>query len=100
MRALRLQDSADGIDAVFDEIIQTAMLCRFKDCQHKSEPGCAVQAAIASEELDSERLTRWRKLQREDLHNSQSIAEARKHDKQFGKMVNKTVKNKQRHKGY
>lgn len=43
-------------------------------------------------ELDAERLGRWRKLQREDLRNTQSVADARKRDKQFGKMVNKTMK--------
>jgi len=99
MRALRLHDSAEGIDAVFDEIIQAASRCRFVDCQHESEPGCAVQAAIANSELDADRLDRWRKLQREDLRNSQSIAEARKREKQFGKMVSEAVKGKQQIKG-
>lgn len=98
MRALRLHDSAEGIDAVFDEITQSALRCRFADCQHESEPGCAVQAAIASGELNAERLARWRKLQREDLRNTQSIADARKRDKQFDKMVNKTMKAKRRQK--
>ena len=100
MRALRLHDSADGIDAVFDEIIQTSAKCHFTDCSHESEPGCAVQEAILQGELDVERLNRWRKLQREDLHNTQSIAEARKRDKQTGKMISKVVKDKQREKGY
>jgi len=98
MRALRLHDSSEGIDAVFDEILQTAARCRFSDCSHETEPGCAVQQAISEGALDVERLDRWRKLQREDQHNTQSIAQARKRDKQFGKMVNKAVKAKQRDK--
>lgn len=99
MRALRLVDTADGIDAVFEEITHSASLCRFVDCQHNDEPGCAVQAAIAAGELDADRLRRWRKLQREDLHNSQSVAEARQRDKQFGKMVQRVTKEKKRRKG-
>lgn len=99
MRALRLQDAAEGIDAVFDEISRRANDCRFTNCQHESEPGCAVQAAISSGELDAERLLRWRKLQREDIHNSQTLAEARQRDKQFGKMVNRVVSEKKRRKG-
>ena len=100
MRALRLTDSAEGIDAVFEEITQRASHCRFVDCQHGQEPGCAVQAAIESGELDAERLRRWRKLQLEDLHNSQTVAEARQRDKQFGKMVNRVVGEKKRRKGH
>ena len=100
MRALRLTDSAEGIDAVFEEITQRASHCRFADCQHGQEPGCAVQAAIESGELDAERLRRWRKLQLEDLHNSQTVAEARQRDKQFGKMVNRVVGEKKRRKGH
>lgn len=99
MRALRLHDNADGIDAVFDEIIEAAARCRFTDCRHEKEPGCAVQSAILEGSLDVGRLERWRKLQREDIYNSQSIAEARKKDKQFGKLVNKVVRDKQRNKG-
>ena len=100
MRALRLHDNADGITAVFDEIIQVASHCRYMDCQHESEPGCAVQGAITKGELDPERLKRWRKLQREDLYNSQSVAESREREKQFSKSVNKVVKGKQARKGY
>lgn len=100
MRALRLYDNAEGIDAVFDEITEAASRCRFTDCQHENEPGCAVQAAISNGDLDIKRLERWRKLQREDLYNSQSIAEARKRDKQFGKMVSKVVADKQRYRGH
>ena len=62
--------------------------------------GYAVQAAISKGVLDVGRLDRWRKLQREDLYNTQSIAEARKRDKQFGKMISTVVKDNQRHKGH
>ncbi len=98
MRALRLHDSSQGIDAVFDEITQRAKNCRFADCDHQSEPGCAVQDAIVKGELDAERLARWRKLQREDLHNTQTLAESRQREKQFVKKVNQAMSAKQQRK--
>ena len=52
MRALRLADAAEGIEAVFDDIAALARACRFGDCAHEDEPGCAVQAAIAAGRLD------------------------------------------------
>lgn len=67
MRTLRVSDAAHGIDTLFAEITELAPLCRFRDCTHDHEPGCAVQAAIANGVLDPERLTRWRKLRGENL---------------------------------
>lgn len=95
MRALRLHDSTDGITAVFDEITQAATHCRYTDCQHVTEPGCAVQQAIEHGVLDVGRLKRWRKLQKEDRYNTQSVADARKREKQFSKLANRVAKGKQ-----
>jgi ribosome biogenesis GTPase len=62
MRTLHVSDAADGIDTLFAEITELAPLCRFRDCTHAHEPGCAVQAAVADGRLDTERVARWRKL--------------------------------------
>ncbi|MBL4806741.1 MAG: ribosome small subunit-dependent GTPase A [Rhodobacteraceae bacterium] len=86
MRALRLYDVADGVDAVFDDIIALGKQCKFNDCAHASEPDCAVQTAIASGELDANRLNRWQKLQREDLKNSESTHETKE---RFRKLTKK-----------
>lgn len=94
MRALRLHDASEGITAVFEEIIEAAAHCRYSDCQHETEPGCAVQDAISNGELDSDRLKRWRKLQRENTHNTESVAQSRKREKQFSKHVKRVVKGK------
>jgi len=64
MRELQLCDDA-GLENVFEEICSLANQCRFGDCQHASEPGCAVQAALASGELAAERFEHFQKLQRE-----------------------------------
>ncbi|MBI1217576.1 MAG: ribosome small subunit-dependent GTPase A [Rhodobacteraceae bacterium] len=70
MRTLHVSDVAFGIEALFAEITELAPLCRFRDCTHAHEPGCAVQAAVASGALDPERLARWRKLHDENRSNT------------------------------
>lgn len=65
MRELQLWSGDEGLADTFADIEQVAQRCRFRDCQHEAEPGCAVQAAIAIGELRSERLQHYQKLQRE-----------------------------------
>src|SRR5262249_5690738 len=59
-------ESSAGIDRVFGEVEALAEGCRFRDCAHGGEPGCAVRAALEEGELDGERLASYRQLQRED----------------------------------
>ncbi|MES0862451.1 ribosome small subunit-dependent GTPase A [Ruegeria sp. SCPT10] len=99
MRALRLLDAQEGVDEVFSDILDLSQGCRFSDCQHEQEPGCAVQAAITDGTLDPARLDRWRKLRREDQRNSETLAQSRARDKAFGKMVRSVVKGKKHLKG-
>lgn len=86
MRALPLTDATDGIEAVFSDIEALASGCRFSDCAHDAEPGCAIKAAVAAGELDPDRLRRFQKLLREDAHNTASTAEARARDRALHKM--------------
>lgn len=65
LRALQLWDADDGLEHVFDDIEEIAAACRFSDCTHRHEPGCAVLAAIARGELSAERLASYRELDRE-----------------------------------
>ncbi len=74
MRALRLEDAGAGLEAMFADIGELAAQCRFSDCAHESEPGCAVQAAISDGRLEAERLVRWRKLRQEEARNSERLA--------------------------
>jgi ribosome biogenesis GTPase len=64
IRELQLWDSG-GIDEAFADVEELAGACRFNDCSHSSEPGCAVNAALESGDLTQERYDSWRKLQRE-----------------------------------
>ncbi len=70
MRTLHVSDSAEGIETLFAEITELAPNCKFRDCTHDREPGCAVQAAVKAGTLDPERLARWRKLLDENRENT------------------------------
>jgi ribosome biogenesis GTPase len=65
MRELQLWDAADGLDDVFADIRSLAEQCRFADCAHRDEPGCAVQLALADGALDRTRFVSQQKLERE-----------------------------------
>ncbi len=66
MRELQLWDASEGIDQAFGEIAELAANCKFRDCKHIDEPGCAVRAAVESGELAAERLESFHKLGREE----------------------------------
>lgn len=95
MRELQLTDVRSGLDDVFADIVALSQACRFKRCQHETEPDCAIQAAIETNELDPNRLKRWRKLVAEERYNSESIAERRTRDRTFTKMVKRVMNDKQ-----
>jgi len=86
MRELRLVDATEGVDEVFSDIIDLAIQCKFNDCAHVSEPKCAVRSAIEAGELDTERLERWRKLEKENRFNTATVGENRAHMKRLQKM--------------
>lgn len=65
MRAVGLLDAGEGVAAIFNDISQLALRCRFNDCTHNSEPGCAVQDAVRTGELDEGRFGSYEKLSRE-----------------------------------
>ncbi len=100
MRALRLHGAESGIDGLFDDVTALAAECRFADCSHQAEPGCAVQVAITAETLDPDRLRRWQKLRRENARNSETLAEARARDKDFGRMIRTVMRDKKGQKGF
>jgi ribosome biogenesis GTPase len=82
LRALSLWDADEGLSRAFEDIETLATQCRFSDCSHTVEPGCAVQAAIASGALVSDRLDNYRRLESE-----LDAAERRRRDRAFGKAV-------------
>jgi len=65
LREAQLWKGEDALGNLFDDVERIAQSCRFNDCEHRSEPGCAIKAAIDAGELDGARLESYRKLQRE-----------------------------------
>ncbi len=96
MRELQLVNVAEALDDVFAEIAGIGAKCRFADCSHDSEPGCAVLAAIGAGALDPERLRRYRKLLAEDRRNTETLAERRSRDRSLGKYYKSVLASKQK----
>jgi len=70
MRELHLSDAPEGLAEVFDDIVTLALDCRFSNCTHQREPGCAVRPKLADGTLDAGRYARWQKLVAEDTANA------------------------------
>jgi len=73
MREVQLSDAYDGIGLFFDDLTALSLTCKFRNCRHAGEPGCAVQGAIAAGDLDPARLVRWQKLLAEDGTNTATM---------------------------
>ena len=81
MREIQLTDVSVGLEETFADLHALKQNCRFNDCAHKTEPGCAVQAAVASGEVDVPRLQRWPKLVAEDAENTKFLANRKLRDR-------------------
>jgi len=91
MRELGLLGASEGVNQGFDDIIELSLNCRYPDCSHTQEPGCAVRAAIASGALTEDRYSSYTKLKTESEYHELSYLDRRKKDKAFGRFV-KSVK--------
>ncbi len=87
MRELGITDADSGLSSAFEDIEALAARCRFNDCAHQSEPGCAVREAMEAGRLDERRLESYRKLRREELYNTETVAERHARVRQFSRMV-------------
>lgn len=93
LRELQLWDAADGLTRAFADLEAFAARCRFRNCRHESEPGCAVQSALTSGSLDAERLENRRKLEREQAFLRRKMdAGARAEAKQRAKTIHRQVR--------
>jgi ribosome biogenesis GTPase len=95
MRELGILGAGAALDDRFAEILGLSLKCRYADCSHTREPGCAVLAAIESGELERDRHDSYIKLKRESEHHEMSYAQKRKKDRDFGKFI-KTAKKRLR----
>lgn len=91
MRELQIVDLEHGLAELFDDVEELTRQCRFADCAHQTEPGCAIQEALGDGRLDQRRLDNYYKLMREEARNVETVAERHQRVRRWSKQV------KQRH---
>jgi ribosome biogenesis GTPase len=101
MRELQLWEAGEGLDEVFEDIARLGEACRFRDCRHRDEPGCAVKAAADEGALAPGRLENYLKLQDErqrlaERQDGRAAQERKRHDKIMGRALKAHLKTKRR----
>lgn len=96
MRELGSLSVDEGLDETFSDIVELSQNCKFSNCSHTHEKGCAVLAAIEAGDLSEQRYQNYMKMRKESAFNQMSYLEKREKDKRFGKMVKSVMKNKKR----
>lgn len=87
MREVGIIDTANGLETTFEKFFSLTQNCKFKDCSHTNEIGCAVLEAVEKGELDKSSYENFLKIEREKSYFESSVVERRKKDKDFGKMI-------------
>jgi len=87
MRMVGIADSTEGLEMTFQKIVDRSGDCKFKDCSHTTEMGCAILEDVENGEIDKASYENFLKMEREKEHFEYTVAEKRKKDKDFGKMI-------------
>ena len=87
MRELQLAACEQGVAETFEEVAELKHMCRFNDCQHEREPGCAIREAIESGTINQRRVENYLKLMSEQQRNSESIADRHKRSRSFSRHI-------------
>lgn len=87
MREVGIADDSVGLETTFDSIARLSVRCRYVDCTHTVESGCAVREAVDSGELDKDSYANWLKLEKEREYFETSAADRKKKEKIFGKII-------------
>ncbi len=98
MREVGMADNSEGIERTFDEIYTLAENCRFKDCTHSHERGCAVLEALETGNLDPSLYENFKKLEREQAHFNSTVREKKEKDKQLGKHIRRVKEQRKKNK--
>jgi ribosome biogenesis GTPase len=99
MREVGIADNTGGIEITFDTLTKLAQKCKFHDCTHINEKGCALLEALENGDIDKESYTNYQKMERERAHFESSVKEKKNKDKNFGKMI-KNVKKQRKNNKY
>jgi ribosome biogenesis GTPase len=92
MRELGLLGADDGVNAGFEDLVRLSANCRYADCSHGHEPGCAVRAAVENGELSEDRYSSYIKLKKESDYYGMSYLDKRKKDRAFGRFIKSAKK--------
>ncbi|MCX6302779.1 MAG: ribosome small subunit-dependent GTPase A [Bacteroidia bacterium] len=98
MRELGITDNIEGIKTTFQEIYSLSLKCKFPDCQHINEKGCAVMEALNKGTIDIDSLDNFKRLQKEQRRFQTTVAEKHKKDREFGKMIKNYKKDMKKNK--
>ena len=94
MRELGIISADSGLDETFNEISELSNQCRYSDCTHTVEQGCAILHAVEHGEISKERYNNYMKMYKESLYHEMSYLEKRQKDKKFGKFIHTYMKSK------
>lgn len=92
IREVGIADTSCGLESTFDQITRYSQNCKFKDCTHTNESGCSVIEAVEKGEIDRASYENYLRMEREKAYFESSVAERRKKDKVFGKMLKNYLK--------
>lgn len=96
MREIGITNTSVGLEITFDEIAELSQSCKFNNCTHTTEVGCAIQDAVENGEIDSDSYANFRKMEKERAFFESSVEEKKKKDKNFGKMIKNIQKQRKR----
>ncbi len=98
MREIGITNTSAGIETTFDEILEIAQNCKFKNCTHVKEKGCAILYAVESGEIDLDSYDNFEKMEKERAFFDSSLEEKKKKDKSLGKMIKNKKEERKRNK--
>ncbi|MEM7368523.1 MAG: ribosome small subunit-dependent GTPase A [Bacteroidota bacterium] len=98
MREVGTTDASMGLELTFDLITELSQACKYKDCTHTTESGCAILEAVEKGQLTEDSYYNYQKLQREKAHFEASVVEKRRKDKEMGKLYKRVKKERKRKK--
>jgi ribosome biogenesis GTPase len=99
MRELGIAGAGDGVDMGFEDVVALSAKCRYANCSHEHEPGCAVRAAVENGELPEDRYANYIKLKKESEYCEMSYLDKRKKDKAFGRFIKSAKKHRKGEQG-
>ena len=98
MRAVGITNTTEGLEITFESILDYSKDCRFNDCTHIHEKGCAILKAVENGEIDEEAYINFQKMEKEKIHFESNQIDRKKKDKNLGKMIKNIQKQRRNNK--